>query len=251
MNAFPENEIREVNKMLHKLLGLGLTKLKISECETVFTGEGFLGKQTSDNRIKLFSENETLNLLKKCSDDTYLNIFRFLNFYYPRWIAFNIIKESDDKYAEYSSNNELIIALTSIIDRVSKTIKRKKVGYTKKFITFLKDNLSDKDIAEIKKAKIYKEGKRKNVENLDDIARYIYKIRSLVVHEAELGGIYPYCVGFDLDITSRSKIKNFTFMITPEVFRRLLWKAIFNYLGLKIIYPDEETFSAKPLKKNY
>ena len=36
----------------------------------------------------------------------------------------NVIKESDDKYAEFSSNNELIIALTSIIDRISDSDKK-------------------------------------------------------------------------------------------------------------------------------
>ncbi|MCK4592784.1 hypothetical protein KAT63_05115 [Candidatus Parcubacteria bacterium] len=248
MNTFIEDEIKEVNEMLHKVLGFDWTNLEIYGSKIMFEGECFLGKKTKSDYIERFDKDETLDLLKNCSDVLFLDIFRFLNFYYPRWIAFNVIKESDDKYAEFSSNNELLIALTSIIDRISNTDKeknwfikiinkfrkKKQLGYTRKFVNFLNNNLSNEDIEElIKNAKVYKKHKRKNIKNIDDLAKYIYKIRSLVVHEAELGGIYPHCVSFDF---GKKKIENLTPMIVPKNFRRLLWKAIFNHLGLKIIY---------------
>lgn len=120
MNTFPDNEIEEVNEMLHKLLGNNLVDLKIYGSRIMFQGEGFMGikwfTEEEIPAIKCFTKEETFNKLKACSDEIYLKVFRFLNFYYPRWIAFNIIKESDDKYSDFSSNNELLIALTSIID---------------------------------------------------------------------------------------------------------------------------------------
>ncbi len=220
--------------MLHKVLGSDWTNLEIQDRKIMFEGERFLGKKTDSDYIKQFDKSETLKLLKKCSNDVYLDIFKFLNFYYPRWIASNVIKESDDKYKEFSSNNELIIALTSIIDRIANPNK-KRSGYTKRFVNFLKNNLSDEDIRELTKgAKVYKKHKKENIKNIDDLAKYVYKIRSLVVHKAELGGIYPYNVSFDLDL-DKKKI-DITPMIVPKNFRRLLWKAIFNHLGLKIIY---------------
>ena len=256
MNTFPENEIKEVNEMLHKVLGSDWTNLEIYGSKIIFEGETFLGKKIDSGCVEKFDKSETLSLLKNCSNDVYLDIFRFLNFYYPRWIAFNIIKESDDKYAEFSSNNELIIALTSIIDRVSdvysdeekswfikmfmkitnKFCKKKQLGYTKRFVNFLENNLSNEEVEElIKNAKVYKKRNRKNIKNINNLARYVYDIRSIVVHRAELGGIYPYNVSFDFNLDEK-KIDNPTLMITPKVFRKLLWKAIFNHLGLKIIY---------------
>ncbi len=261
MNTFPENEIKEINDMLHRVLGNDWTKLKIFGCEIMFEGEAFLGKQIDNDHIKHFDKDKTLDLLKKCSDVVYLNIYRFLNFYYPRWIAFNIIKDSDDEYAEFSSNNELILALTSIIDSISgkvfketiidrllnKILYRRNFGYTKKFVFFLNKYLSKNDIKKIfKSSKVHKRKggifKLKNLKNLSDFGKYVYKIRSLIIHEAELGGIYPYNVNFkfkkkeDKINSAYSEIDSITSMITPKIFRRLLWKAIFNYLGIKIIY---------------
>ncbi len=248
MNTFPKNEIKEVNEMLHKLLGNRWSKLNIYGKEIMFPGEGFLGRQVNDNSIKSFEKKETLVLLKKCSDSCYLDIYRFLSFYYPRWIAYNVIKESDDHYAEYSANNELLIALTSIIDRIANKIYKKSsidkqtnilkgnnyVGSTKKFVYFIDNNLDKDDTQKIfKGAKIYKKKEKGSISSLKEFAKYIYKIRSLIVHEAELGGIYPYNVSFDFD---GNKIDNMTFMLTPNVFRKLLWKAIFNHLELKIIF---------------
>ncbi|MCK4745330.1 macro domain-containing protein [Candidatus Parcubacteria bacterium] len=219
-----------VNKMLHKVLGSDLIKLEFYKPQFRFTGEDFLYKK---NRIDKFEENETLNLLKNCSNDVCLNIYRFLNFYYPRWIAFNVIKDSDDEYKGFSSNNELIIALTSIIDRIA-NLKKEKFGYTKRFINFLETNSTDKDINELIKSKVYIGQEKKNIKNIDDLASYIYDIRSSVVHRAELGGIYPYNVSFDFNFNKG--IHNRTLMINPRNFRKLLWKAIFNHFGLEIIY---------------
>ena len=107
MNTFPENEIKEVNSLLHKLLGTGI----IDVCGEEFGGEVILtGKK--DNKIYNIEEDQTLNLLKKCSDQIYLKVYKILNFYYPRWISYNAIQKSDDRYKEFSSNNELLIALT-------------------------------------------------------------------------------------------------------------------------------------------
>jgi len=248
MNTFPENEIKEVNDMLHKLLGNGWIKLNIYGKEVMLPGENILGRLENSSTIKMFEKKETLDLLNKCSDEKYLNIYRFLSFYYPRWIAYRVIKESDDYYSEFSANNELLIALTSIIDRMANKIYKEsrcdklinilrgksQVGPTKKFVNFINGNLDKTDTEKMfKGSKIYKKSKRINITNLKKFARYVYNIRSKVVHEAELGGIYPYNVSFKFD---GSKIDKMTFMLTPKVFRKLLWKAIFNYLDLRIIY---------------
>lgn len=226
MNTYPENEIKEVNDMLHNILSFDLMKFKVTGCELWFEGENFIGK---------ISKEETLKLLKNTTDKNYLELYRALNFYYSRWIAFNIIKDSNDKYAEFSSNNALMLALTSIIDRLANP-KNEKSDCVKRFISFLGKYLSEEDIKKIiKNSKVYKKNRLKDVKNLKDFSQYVYDIRSLVVHKAELGGIYPYNINFDFNF-EKGKISNTTLMITPEVFRRLLWKAIFNYLDLKIIY---------------
>lgn len=230
MNSFPENEIKEVNRLLHKLLGTGITNIK---------GKSFIGEQIlterKNNKIYLIKETQTLKLLKKCSDELYLKIYKILNFYYPRWIAYNIIKESDDYYKEFSSSNELLLGLTSIIDWLANT-KREKKGWTKRFIEFLEKNLSGKEIGKlIKNFYVKDENRDKKLKDLTEFAEYIYKIRSLVVHNAELGGMYPYNVSFDLD-SRTNEVSNVIFMIKTEDFRKFLWRAIFNSLDLKIIY---------------
>ena len=232
MDTFSEDKIIEINKILHEVLGYDCIRLKFYT--NLFEGETFLGKKTDSNRIGQFEKSETLDLLKNCSNDVCSDIYRSLNFYYPRWIASNVIKESDDKYAEFSSNNELIIALTSIIDRIA-NLDGERSGYTKRFASFLEKNLQDEDIKELIKAKVYKERERKNIKNTDDLAKYVYDIRSMIVHRAELGGIYPYNVSFDLNLDEK-KIDNLTPMITPKAFRKLLWKAIFKHWDLEIIY---------------
>lgn len=261
MNTFPDNEIEEVNEMLHKLLGNSWVDLKNfkfkNDDNCMFEGEGFMVIKQGDV-IKRFTKEETFKILKACQDEIYLKVFKFLNFYYPRWIAFNIIKESDDKYSDFSSNNELLIALTSIIDCLSVDIwskrdyllslikkpsniffKKDEIGFSQKFISFIKKNLSKNELEELTKDYIISRKKGKNktkkLKTLKEFAEYIYKIRSLIVHTAELGGIYPDNISFDFNFEKR-QVDNVVFMIDPKIFRRLLWKAIFNSLGLNIIY---------------
>ncbi|MFA6145934.1 MAG: hypothetical protein WC697_01200 [Patescibacteria group bacterium] len=244
MNTFPVNEIKEVNEMLHKLLGFDFLEINFEGTKKLVQGEGFIGKlNKKGDSISHYKIEETLEMLQKTSNKNYLELYRFLNFYYPRLIAFHVIKDSDDKYSEYSSNNELLIALTSIIDRISDSegyinsnnLAGEENSYIKKFVNFLKINLSEKDLEVIaKNSKIYKKGKLKEIENLKKFAQYVYKIRSMIVHRAELGGIYPYQVDFQIE---ENKVDNkITLMITPDKFRRLLWKAILTHLGFKIIF---------------
>jgi hypothetical protein len=72
----------------------------------------------------------------------------------------------------------------------------------------------------------------KKLKDLTEFAKYIYEIRSLVVHDAELGGMYSYNVSFDLDFKI-NKVSNVISMIKPEDFKKFLWKAIFYSLDLK------------------
>lgn len=232
MNTFPENEIEKVNTLLHQLLG----NLTIDIRGKSFFGESFL-----------IGRDETLNLLKQLSEETLVKVFRVLSFYYPRWIAYKAIRESDDHYKEYSSNNELLIALTSIIDWLANE-KNETTDWKKRFIGFLEENLSKKELNKlIKNFYIIKEkSNREKLKDLKEFADHIYKIRSLVVHNAELGGLYPYRVDFDFENTVEiqpglHRIVNVYYMIQPEDFRRLLWKAIFKLLGLgKMIFLNEK-----------
>jgi hypothetical protein len=244
MVSFPENEIVKVNEMLHQLLGYDFISVSIGDHHLSFQGEDFLGLPISDQAVRNLSKEETLQMVKGMSDDKYLKLYRFLNFYYPRWLAYNVIKDSNDEYASFSSNNELLLSITSIVDSISpvrenwitRLVGRGNQGYTKRFIDFIKNNLSEAEVMKVStNYKVVKGRKLKNINNLKDFAKYIYKIRSLVVHEAELGGIYPYNTSFTINFEA-GKLEDSVAMITPDQFRRLLWKAIFNYLGLKIIY---------------
>lgn len=230
INPFSEKEIIEVNNLLHQLLGSDIIEVKIegrAEPE-YFEGEKIIFK----------TREETLDLMKQISKEAYLDIYRFLHFYHPRWIAYNFIRYSGEYYAEFSANNELLLALTSIIDFIDGS-KRYKKGYTKKFIKFLKRNLSEEDVASLADLKIYSIDKSDNgylisINNVGEFGEYLYKLRSLIVHEAELGGIYHYRASFKFDF-EKGKIDSVAYMITPEVFRKLLWKAIFKSRGLDII----------------
>jgi len=210
MNTYPEDEIKNTNNLLWKVLGP--------------EGENILSKR----------ETEILGLLKSTTNGIYLKIFQIISFYYPRQIASNAIKESDDHYNESSSNNELLLAITSIIDWLANA-RNEKRGWTKRFINFLERNLEKKEINVLVENFYIKDddGDRK-LKDLKDFARYVYRTRSLVVHNAELHGIYPFNISFDLNLKT-NKVSNIIYMIKPEDFRRLLWKAILNSLGLEII----------------
>ncbi len=252
MNTYSEKEIKEVNKLLHKMLGASYIDFNVNDKHFRWAGADII-KKNDNSDIKNISEGCTLEFLKEMSDKNYLLLYRFLHFYHPRWIAYNVIKDSGIDDAEFSSNNELMLALTSIIDSISNDVvvseiavvsertekfyknnKKRNIGYTKKFKLFLNEYLKEEDVEKIfKDSKVIIKRKKKNIKNIEDFAKYVYKIRSLVVHEAELGGIYPYSIEFDFN---KETINNVIFMLRPEEFRRLLWKAILNYLGLKIIY---------------
>lgn len=221
MNTFSNNDIIITNKLLHKLLGLGF-------------GEGILTKKQEDQIFHL-TEDETLSLLRQCSDEIYLKVYKILCFYYPKRIAYEAIQKSDDHYKEFSSNNELLIALTSIIDWLA-NLKKDKMGWTERFVGFLKRNLNTEETTTLIRKYYIKEknGKRIHLNSLEELAKHVYEIRSLVIHTAELGGIYPLATDFDID-THTQKVGIMYAMLKPEDFRKLLWKAIFNSLGLKII----------------
>lgn len=293
MNTFPKNEIKKVNNILHKIFGCSF--IEVENCKLIATGEQFI---SGHNRIY---KESTLAILKDCSDEKLFKLYKILNFYYPRWIAYNCIKNINNDYSEDAANNELFLALTSVIDylnkykwvkefkiffkkytnkteidaienikeikkenfkkkdieldtfddladyiyklhNINKKVKKglfgdfnsnvteffdRKICCTDMFIEFLKNNLDKEEIKKISQNfKVYKKGKTENLKSLADLGNYIYDIRSKVVHEAELEGVYPYYID----------LKNKCSTIPPKDFRELLWKAIFNYLGLKIIY---------------
>lgn len=130
--------------------------------------------------------------------------------------------------------------LLSLIKKPSNIFfKKDKIGCSQKFISFIRKNLSENELKELTKNYIIsrKKGKNKTKElkTLKRFAEYVYEIRSLIVHNAELGGIYPYPIKFNFNSEKR-QVDNVLTMIHPAIFRRLLWKAIFNSLGLNIIY---------------
>lgn len=220
MNAYSEKLINETNELLQNLLGI--------------TGEGILTFKRK-NAVYVLGSVETFELLKNCSDDIFAKVYQILHFYYPRWIAYNAIQKSDDRYKDFSSNNELLLALTSIIDWIA-NIKKEKQDFKKRFISFLEKNLSKKDLNKlINNFYIAKEkGKKRKLKSLKEFAEHIYKVRSLIVHNAELGGLYPFQTDFNLNF-KKGKVDKVYYMITPKDFRLFLWKAIFNSLDLKVI----------------
>ncbi|MBD3359249.1 MAG: hypothetical protein GF365_00875 [Candidatus Buchananbacteria bacterium] len=222
MPSFPQNEVNEINELLHKLLGFGIINLFSND----FIGEQFLNKSTEDSLIDL----------NNLSDENFIKLYKILNFYYPRWIAYNCILLSNDKYSEYSSNNELLLALTSIIDFLANP-NSLRMGWTNRFIAFIKNNLSETEIDQLLNGPmIYKAGQRVQIQNIDEFAKYIYEVRSVVIHYAELTGMHPYNISFDFDDTSNIiKKENIFTMIQPDEFRKLLWKAILKNLNLNLI----------------
>lgn len=221
MNTLPTIEINEINDLLHKLLGLNLIKV---------LGQEFIGESILTTNIE-----SSLKSLEKMSNDNFIKLYRILHFYYPRWIAYNVIKDSDDKYSDYSSNNELLLALTSIIDWLANS-KGESMMWKKRFVNFLEINLLQEDIKEIiKDSYVYKNGVLASINNIDELAEYVYKVRSVVVHNADLTGIYPYNVSLEFN-SEVTQVEKMSLMIRPEEFRRLLWKAILNSLNLNLIH---------------
>lgn len=228
MNIFPDKEIQELNDLLWKTLG--------PEGEDIF-------------RVK---EKESLELLHNLDKKVYLKLYKILNFYYPRLVASRVIDGLNDyRYNEFASDNEVIIGLTSIIDwlnterinekRVLKRIldhfnPNKEKGYTQKFAEFLDKYLDKTEVESLLENNFIKDkkGKTKKLKSIKDLAKYIYKIRSLVVHNAELGGMWPYNVSFDIS-PSNMQISNVCYIIEPRIFRRLLWKAIAKSIGIDLV----------------
>lgn len=230
MVTYPIDEVKEVNQLLNQLLGSGITRIGGSE----ILGEQILTKKEGD-KIYLLNQDETLLLLQAISDTNYLYVYRCLNYFFPRWIAYNTILESDDKYKEFASNNELLIALTSIIDMIANK-NNERHDYTKRFKNFLKMHLSENDVRTLFEKLYYKdkEGKRSRFGSIEAMADYLYEVRSYIVHRAELGGVYPYNIDINMD-RETSTVSDVIYMVQPKEFRRLLWKAIFNNFDLLII----------------
>ncbi len=211
MSAFPDKEIEELNDLLWKTLGP--------------EGEDIL-------KVK---EKDSLELLKNLNKEIYLKLYKILNFYYPRLVASILIAELKGyRYNEFAANNELIIGLTSIIDWLANP-NHEKHGWTRRFIEFLENHLNNKEIKSLIRRFVKdKKGKLKKLESIKELAEYIYNIRSLVVHNAELGGMWPYNISFNLS-SANMKISNVCYVIEPRVFRKLLWKAITKSVGIDVV----------------
>lgn len=223
MATFPKEEIKEVNNLLHKLIGQDF----IEENQ----GEGFLYRKIDEKRLQSFSPEETLAEINKLDDEKFKELYRIVNFYHARWMAYLAIKESNVEYAEFASANELLLALTSIIDRLAKR-RRSTSNRKRAFVKFISNNLDEEEIEElIRGAKVMKKGREHELASLNEFARYIYEVRSIVVHEAELTGMYPYGFKFDFENFGAGA----SMMIRPEIFRKYLWKAILSSLGLNLI----------------
>jgi len=223
MNTDTYKEIEKVNDILQDLLGI--------------TGENILTTQKG-NSIYILGPSETLDVLKNCSceaKETFDKVRKILYFYYPRWIAYNAIQKSNDHYKDFSSNNELLIALTSIIDWLANP-NNVRGDYTKRLKCFLTKNLDEKEINELINNfyVVKQQGNKETLKSLEELGEYIYEVRSWIIHKAELHGFYPFYADFDID-SETGEVKPPYYMITPKDFREILWKAIFNSLGLKII----------------
>lgn len=218
--TYPEKDLIELNELIHKILGCGYISV---------LGRNFTGEDLFDLKI---NRNKSLEMIKLLTNNDYLNLYKVINFYYPRWIAYNVVKGSNDTNREFSSNNQLLLALTSIIDYLANENKEKH-GWTKRFVSFLERNLKKSETNNlINQAKVYRGSKLDKLKDLNDFAKYIYEVRSLVVHDAELGGIYPY--NLNLNFLNNGLV-DAQLMIRPDVFRRLLWKAILKDFKLNII----------------
>ncbi len=218
--TYPEKDLTELNELIHKILGCGC----ISVLGKNFTGEDFFDLE--------INRDKSLEMIKLLTNNDYLNLYKIINFYYSRWIAYSLIKEGNDTNSEFSSNNQLLLALTSIIDYLANKNKEKH-GWTKRFVSFLERNLEKSEInSVINQAKIYRGSKPDKLKDLNDFANYIYEVRSLVVHNAELGGIYPH--NLNLEFLNNGLVEA-QLMIQPDIFRRLLWKAILKDFKLYII----------------
>lgn|GEM_PF-5488314 len=139
MKNLSDEDILELNGLLHKLLGIE----GIEFCGKEIIGEDFLAEKRGSDYFTL-NKQKTLETLKKGSSDILLKLYRILHFYYPRWIAYSAIHQSDDKYKDYSANNQLLFGLTSIIDWLNES---KRGHYTEGFSNFLKKNLSQGDLS--------------------------------------------------------------------------------------------------------
>jgi len=238
MNTSPEREIVNLNKLLHKILGYDRVEI--------------YGKSIWGERILSAGEEETLQLLKGCSDQTLPKVYQILSFYYPRWIAYNAIQQSDDRYKDLSSNNELLIALTSIIDWLANT-ENKETRWKDRFVCFIEQNLLKSEINHVLDNFniTNKEGIKGMLGkgNLKGLARHIYKIRSRVVHYAELGSLYPYQALFDID--PENEVPILYPMASAQDFRKLLWKAIFHSLDLEIITLPDRALPIKDSDKKH
>lgn len=220
IKKYPIKELRDLSDKIYQILGCG----NFLVLDKIFVGEDFIDWETTRDKL--------LILIKSLKNDDYLKLYKVINFYYPRWIAYNVIKYSDDTNREFSSNNQLLLALTSIIDYLANENKEKH-GWTKRFVSFLERNLKKSEINNlINQAKIYRGSKLDELKDLNNFAKYIYEVRSLVVHDAELGGIYPY--NLNLNFLNNGLVDAQS-MIRPDVFRRLLWKAILKDFKLNII----------------
>lgn len=221
------NNAEEVNEKLHQMIGQELLGEEL--------GEGFLVKLSPDGKYYYpISKEESLIEINKLDDDNFKNLYQVIQFYYPRRIAYLAIQKNDAKYsyAEFASDNELLLALTSIIDWLYAS-KKIKGGYSKKFATFLTNNLSEDDIRPmIENCKVVRQGNEHELTCLDKFAEYVYEVRSWIVHNAELTGMYPYSLKIDFEIGTPTTAIG---IIAPREFRRLLWKAVLNHFGLKFI----------------
>ncbi|OGC85657.1 MAG: hypothetical protein A2V73_07430 [candidate division Zixibacteria bacterium RBG_19FT_COMBO_42_43] len=220
MSTYPEKEIKKLNDLLQDLLG--------------FAEEAILTRQ-KDNSVYVLTWPETLDILKNCSTETLDKLYKILHFYYPRWTAYNAIQKSDYRYRDFASNNELLLALTSIVDWLANRNNDTR-RWTNRFIRFINDNLDEEEIKRlVTNFYVAKEsGKKEKLNSKEDLADYIYEVRSRIVHHAELGGLYPFQADFYIDF-EKGRVGAVCYMITPKDFRLFLWKAIFNSLGLKII----------------
>lgn len=240
MVTFPEEDIKTVNQLLHRLIGQDF----IEDTQ----GETFLLRRVDDTVLEHISPQESLRQIKNLDDERFKELYRIVNFYHARWLAYIAIKDSDVEYAVFASDNELLLALTSIIDRLANKEKHRN-GWTRRFVEFISTNLSPSDIRDlIDGPKVIQNGEEKgigdldfgrssaNLSDLEKFSKYVYEVRSIVVHNAELTGMHPWAFNFHFNVDSDGGwTTNSVQMIRPELFRKYLWKAILKSLGLDLI----------------
>jgi len=241
-----EKLIQEINKLLHQLLGVGIIKVNFLDNEfREFPG---------DEILDFASPQDTIDLFKSCNEKNLKLLYRIFYFYYPRWLSYKCIQLDDSyDYKYYAADNELLLALTSIVDYLANDnfenkyclkCGRPENGFLNKFVNFIKKNLSEVDIRIIiNSGYILKNGKRQLLNSVEDFSKYIYDVRSRIVHKIELQGMYLFNIDWDDDIDWKRLEQHNDFkeekkiyqMIQPEDFRKYIWKAIFNHFGLQII----------------